>query len=280
MSKLIMTKGLPASGKTTWAKQQNAKRVNKDDLRAMVDNSVWSKENEKYILHWRDEIIKDCLGGLNDVICDDTNLAPKHEIQLRAIAEAYKADFEVKDFTHVPVEECIKRDQKRQNYVGEKVIRKMYNQFLKPEPVKYVPPVGRPTAVLCDIDGTLAHMTTRKGRPYDWHRVGEDALDEVVAEILEGLQVDVEVILVSGRDAVCRPETEKWLEENGVEYDELLMRSENDNRKDTVIKKEIFNKYIKDNYKVLFVLDDRDQVVNMWRNELGLKVLQVAEGDF
>ena len=49
--KLIMTKGLPASGKSTWAKQYlddnpGTKRVNKDDLRAMLDNGKWSKRNE------------------------------------------------------------------------------------------------------------------------------------------------------------------------------------------------------------------------------------------
>lgn len=62
-------------------------------------------------------------------------------------------------------------------------------------------------------------------------------------------------------------------------YDWLYMRPEGDVRKDTEIKREIFDNYIRDKYRVLFVLDDRNSVVKMWR-DLGLKCLQVAEGDF
>jgi predicted kinase len=66
MPKLIYTKGLPASGKSTWAKAQQAKdpntvRVNKDDLRAMLHNSKWSSKNEKQVLRIRDEVIMDSL---------------------------------------------------------------------------------------------------------------------------------------------------------------------------------------------------------------------------
>lgn len=57
------------------------------------------------------------------------------------------------------------------------------------------------------------------------------------------------------------------------------MRPEGDERKDSIVKQEIYEKYIKDRYNVRFVLDDRNQVVDMWR-EVGLKVLQVAPGDF
>jgi hypothetical protein len=57
------------------------------------------------------------------------------------------------------------------------------------------------------------------------------------------------------------------------------MRKKGDFRKDSVVKKEIYEKYIKDNFNILFCLDDRNQVVNMWR-EIGIKCLQVQDGDF
>jgi predicted kinase len=66
------------------------------------------------------------------VIVDDTNLAPKHEARLRELAEKHGADFQIIDFTHVSVDECIERDRGRSNCVGEKVIRDMYQQFLVP----------------------------------------------------------------------------------------------------------------------------------------------------
>lgn len=135
-------------------------------------------------------------------------------------------------------------------------------------------------AILCDIDGTLAHMSGRS--PYDWARVEEDAVDENVREILElyHYNTEVRIILLSGRDEVCRKETLRWLDHHLVSYDELLMRPNGDIRKDNIVKAELYNQFIKDKVNVRFVLDDRDQVVKMWREELGLVCFQVAPGAF
>lgn len=281
MSTLLMLKGLPASGKSTYAKELVEKhdwyRVNKDDLRAMVHNSRWGKEREKFILHWRNEIIKDSLGGYKNVVVDDTNFAPKHEATLRAIATVHKVEFEVK-FFDVPVEECIKRDLGRLNSVGEKVIRQMYNQYLRPDN-DYFPPEDMPPAIICDIDGTLAHMRDRG--PFEWEKVGGDILDDAVASVVHNFKNNgFGIVLLSGRDSVCRPQTEEWLKSFDIPYDHLYMRESGDMRKDNIVKRELFDKHIRDSYQIEFVLDDRNQVVDMWRYELGLKVLQVEDGDF
>ena len=73
--------------------------------------------------------------------------------------------------------------------------------------------------------------------------------------------------------------TIKWLKDNNINYDEIHMRQKNDYRKDSVVKKEIFYNIINKKYKVRFVLDDRDIVVNMWR-DLGLDCYQVYKGNF
>lgn len=135
---------------------------------------------------------------------------------------------------------------------------------------------GLRRAIICDIDGTLAHMGERS--PYDWHRVREDTTDQVVIEVLRRFD-DHEVILVSGRDAICRRETVDWLKENRIPFHHLFMRPERDSRKDVEIKQEIYDNEIKGKFSVTLVLDDRNQVVKMWRDN-GLKCLQVAEGDF
>jgi hypothetical protein len=135
----------------------------------------------------------------------------------------------------------------------------------------------REKAIMCDIDGTLAHMVDRK--PFEWHRVGQDRVDTIIAKILDEFSDRYRIVLMSGRDAVCREETEYWLKINNIYYDELIMRPENDNRKDSVVKRELYEAHVEPRFSVLFVLDDRDQVVKMWR-EIGLKCLQVAEGDF
>ena len=134
-------------------------------------------------------------------------------------------------------------------------------------------------AIICDIDGTLAHMQDRS--PYDWDKVGDDVVDKTIKEILRTFYStsEYDIILASGRDDVCKQITERWLSKNYIFYDALYMRKHNDCRPDEVIKKEIYDKHIKDKYDVVFVLDDRNKVVKMWR-EIGLKCLQVAEGDF
>jgi hypothetical protein len=135
-------------------------------------------------------------------------------------------------------------------------------------------------AVIVDIDGTLA-LRTGDRSPYDWDRVGEDEPNPPVVELVQ-LIADAgrhAIILMSGRDEVCRWQTDMWLAAQGIRYDELWMRAAKDNRKDSVVKEELYRQHVEGRYDVRFVLDDRDQVVRSWRS-LGLPVFQVAEGSF
>ncbi len=274
-------KGLPASGKSTWAKDtikkhpNQYKRVNKDDLRAMIDAGIWSKDNERQILATRNVLIEQFLSEGKNVIVDDTNLHPKH---IEDITNLFKVDIEVK-FFDVDVDECISRDKKRENPVGVKVILDMYNQFLKPPSPQLVPVDDNlPTAIICDIDGTLAKMTDRS--PYDYTKVMTDIPNRDVSRLVKSIEnVGAIVILVSGRDSSCREETEEWLYKHEIPYDYLYMRPAGNSENDTIIKKRIYDENIKDKYNILCVFDDRDRVVKMWRS-LGLTCLQVDYGNF
>lgn len=143
---------------------------------------------------------------------------------------------------------------------------------------------SKPRAVLFDVDGTLA-LRQEGGRDwYDWARVGEDLPNPAVVELAHLLIAaqasgGPELIVVSGRDAVCRPQTEKWLTELDIFFSELHMRAHKDNRKDSIVKREIYERDIAPRWDVAWVVDDRQQVVLMWR-ELGLTVFQCAEGNF
>ncbi|WP_427007175.1 AAA family ATPase [Pseudarthrobacter sp. H2] len=281
MPKLLMLKGLPASGKSTFAKElasQGWVRTNKDDLRAMLNASKWSKGNEKFVLKLRDHIIRSALTEGKNVVVDDTNFAPSHEVTLKTIAQDNKASFETKYFD-TPLDECIKRDLARSNSVGEAVIRKMYNEFLKPAPDVIEHDSSLPGAVICDIDGTLAHMVNRG--PYDTSKYLDDEKDDLVHWAFARLSVEGgKRIICSGRSDEFRADTEQWLADNGITYDLLLMRPAGDVRKDSIVKRELYEQHIKGQYNVRLVLDDRNQVVDMWRDELGLKCFQVAPGDF
>lgn len=136
-------------------------------------------------------------------------------------------------------------------------------------------------AIICDLDGTLALLGERS--PYDASRALEDSLNFPVSNILEVYThqnlYSVDVILISGREDKHRSQTEEWLKKHQIVYKQLFLRPTGDRRPDTVVKKEIYEREIKDKYDVLFVLEDRDKVVRMWRDE-GLACLQVAYGDF
>jgi predicted kinase len=296
MTTLTITRGLPGSGKTTWARQQpGAVRVNRDDLRRMLHGGQmglgWAEK--QVTVAQRAQIDALLREGVN-VICDDTNLRGRVVRELAEVAYAAGATVVIRDFTDVPLEECIARDALREGdgRVGEDVIRGMHQRYLAgrklplPVPVEapvaattYTPPENAPRAVLVDIDGTVALMSDRS--PYDMTRVDLDTPNHAVISAVRAMQAAGNlVVFCSGRSDDCRDATEAWLRTHvGVPFEGLHMRATGDNRKDSIVKAEIFEREIRGNYHVVGVFDDRAQVVRMWR-ALGLTVFQVADGAF
>jgi predicted kinase len=133
---VTLTRGLPGSGNSTWARRMVAEadgrivRVNKDDLRAMLHDSRWSEANEVLVESIRDAAIIAALDRHRDVIVDDTNLSARHFEHLAKLV-ATRATIGVEDFTSVPIDECIRRDKERDRSVGERVIREMFDRHLK-----------------------------------------------------------------------------------------------------------------------------------------------------
>src|SRR2546430_9179875 len=166
MPTLTITRGLPGSGKTAWAKQQGGHvRVNRDELRRMLHggplHTGWAEV--QVTLAQRAQIEALLRAGIN-VIADDTNLRAKVVRELAELARACAAAVVVHDFTDVPVDECVTRDALRPEgeRVGEDVIRTMWQRYLAgrrlPLPVPthgpvvapwhYRPPGGMAAAVL------------------------------------------------------------------------------------------------------------------------------------
>lgn len=290
--KLLMLKGLPGSGKSTWAKQfvqenKDYVRINKDTLREMMGNYKHGRD-EAFILKWRDNLIMSALRSGRNVIVDDTNFHPKHEEHFKNMIYGehglqdplFLCDFEVK-FFDTPLDTCIKNDLNRPISVGEKVIKKMWRQYLAPKFEKPTYDPRLPDAIICDLDGTLAIHNGRS--PYDVDKCETDLFNETVYDLLcaKHFENGHKIIFVTGREEMYREKTINWLKRRFTKsYTDLIyMRPTGDFREDSIIKQEIYDREIKGKYNVEFILDDRDRVVDMWRRN-GLTCFQVADGDF
>ncbi|MDX2602323.1 AAA family ATPase [Streptomyces caniscabiei] len=301
----VMT-GLPASGKTTAARRLQAesggrmRRVNLDDLRQMLDIPLpegaerRSYAHEQTVLAIQDAAVRAAVDGGFDVVVDNTHMTPHIPKRLKA-AVAGLATFVVHDFTDVPVEECLRRDAARERPVGEEIIRiladkheksrrggwRLTAEWLNDEPAvePYTADPALPSAVMCDIDGTLALRGDRGA--YDFTRCEEDLLNVSVRGALRsfrGADGDV-IVLLSGRGEEHRSQTEAWLRAHEVPYDELWMRAAGDHRRDDVVKAELFDRHVRHRFAVRVSLDDRDRVVAVWRR-IGLPTWQVNYGNF
>lgn len=289
MPKLIMLKGLPASGKTTWAKEQLAKkdykvlRINKDDLREMHFGS-WSDTKENFVLGMRNEAVYRGLARGYDVIVDDTNLAPKHEQSLREIALENKAEFEIKEFP-VLLRTALDRNARRPNPVPDAVIHGMWRQ-MGGDVARYGGQIGMlPEAVICDIDGTIA----RAGVRYHYEngaKLLEDMPNYFVIQAVKALTRNAELFFLSGRSEDSREFTEQWIATHtgillppGIQRRDLLMRASGDSRRDSIVKRELYEAHLKGKYQVIAVFDDRNQVIRECWEPLGLPVFKVGYVD-
>jgi len=305
--KLLILQGLPASGKTTWAKEflnegDNSEswiRVNRDEFRRMM-GKYWVESRENFISSAEKWIVGNSFIDGYNVIVDATNLNPKTIAKWEELVFYYNTllekvtsiTIEFKFFNVTP-EEAIKRDSTRgEESVGERVILDFWKKYIKDKKdldvykrIYTKQSTKLPQAIIVDLDGTVALMNGRS--PYDYSKVKTDLPNEPVINIVQRYALNGTTILfVSGRSNTCYDDTRQWIinyiwnipELNNVLFD-LYMRDSKDWRKDVIIKEEIYNKYIKDQYNILFVLDDRNQVVNYWRSQ-GLLCLQVYNGDF
>lgn len=303
MTKLYITRGLPGSGKSTWARKwvgedpKHRAEINRDLLRVMMHGGYADAEVQVTVAGHA--AIRELLKQGVDVVCSDTNLPQRNARELARVARHAGADVEVIDLTNVTLETCLARNAVRKDKepVPEPVIGEMNRRYVKgrgyplplpvedsatadPGFVEYDP--NLPTVVLCDIDGTVALKGARS--PFDESRVHEDRPNRNVVEVVESLYNNgngYDIIFMSGRSDACRTATEAWLEDelHVWEFD-LHMRPAGDRRKDSIVKRELFDEHVRGKFNVLCVLDDRDQVVEMWREELGLTCLQVAPGNF
>jgi predicted kinase len=323
MTTIFAMRGYPGSGKSTEAialcKHENAVRVNRDELRHMLYGQWFGGNvNEDVITELETKLVKENIIAGRSVVIDAMHLQRRYLVKWQKLAALYGVGFQVIDIA-TPVDECVRRVGLRNGSEdhgipntadGRTVPVGVVKDLGKKFPINDWPQIpalditvepysthgmSLPTAVIFDLDGTLAHYTKRS--PYDYTDVLSDRVDHNVAWIagqFEGLkEYDAEycidppgsrIIIMTGRDDTCRADTIKWLELNDIYYDDLFMRPtgqllDDGKAPDWIVKLDLFNKHIRGKYDVKAVFDDRDQVLVLWRR-LGLTALQCAPGDF
>ena len=135
MNKLIICRGIPASGKTFWAKQwvledpEHRVRINQDDIRLML-GKYWIPSREELVQHIQKEALIEALERGYDIVIDNTNLNKKVLDFYRALVIDHgNHAIEYKDFFDTPLSVCIERDKNRDVQVSEKIIRNFYNNY-------------------------------------------------------------------------------------------------------------------------------------------------------
>jgi predicted kinase len=306
MTELRITRGLPASGKTTYARTWAAEdpagrvRVNRDDLRAnLYGQPVLSFPQEELVTTVQHAAVRAALTAGRSVIVDDTHLRIKHARAWANVAAELGCSFHVVDMA-TTLEQCLQWNTERaargERAVPADVIEGMHRRFVAQHhgnlpavtpttpkaarPVtEYQPNPALPPAWVFDVDGTLALMGDRRS-PYDYDSVHLDEPHSPVVDAAAALQeAGNAIIVMSGRPDTCREATTDWLQRHGIPYNELHMRQAGDQRDDAIVKDELFHERVAPSWHVRGVVDDRDRVVAMWRAK-GLVCMQVAPGAF
>jgi predicted kinase len=286
MLKITLTKGPIASGKTTWAIQQvdqsngGTVNINKDDLRAMLHNNKHSDGREDLIIKMQEAMIDVALAAGKHVILSDTNLNPTHFERIKNKFGS-RAKIEInEDFMTVDINECIRRDSKRPNPVGEKAIRNSFNKWIrKDKPQNLIQQdENLPKCCLFDLDGTIFIKYPDRDY-YEWDKVALDTPKSYVVNLLKIYKMSgFKIILLSGRKEKSRIGTVECLNKYNIPFDDLFMRLDCDDRSDDIVKREIFDNYINNKYYVEFVVDDRPKVLRLWF-QIGLNVFSVNHPD-
>lgn len=296
--------GISGSGKTTLAttlcQKDKTVRVNRDDIRKQLIGALTQdyysrkdlKEMEKNVSYIQHMQIKHFLNHGYNIIIDNTHLEQKY---INEILDNYQhlSDIELK-FVITPLEECVERVKLRETGIKKwqfwkksnfdtSYIDKQHNKFQKlivkypqytlfPQTnCKYIIPQDAKHCIICDLDGTLCLYGNKN--PYD-RDFENDEVNEAVKQVLISYQKEHPenpIFFFSGRNEKFRGQTNEFINKHfPKEFSySLVMRANDDMRKDTIVKQEMVQKYIANTYKVDFVMDDRLSVLELWE-KLGI----------
>jgi len=143
--------------------------------------------------------------------------------------------------------------------------------------------------VIFDFDGTLSdardrqHFVTNGNEDWDgfFAAVGDDAPIVEITEFYKNMANSdfYNVAIFTGRPERVKQQSENWLKKHNLPVVDIYCRKDDDKRHDLVAKREIYENFVADGREVAFIVEDRNSVVNMWR-EMGIVCLHCFDADF
>lgn len=292
---LILTRGIPASGKSTYAMKwvmedlQNRVRVNRDDIRfelykkyvLLNEKGETDRNAEGRVTQVEQKRIRQALKEGKSVIVDNTNLSPRIVNTYQKMAKDAKVTFAHKDFP-ITMQEALKRNAARDRVVPPEVIERMYKQ-LGPNgefhhvdgtypPRPFVKPEKREAGLIVDLDGTICdvrgirHFVRGKHRNFDmFHRSSLfcPPNEQVLQMVRDAEAHGIPIIIISARQEKYREVSEVWLNNIEVDFSNMYLRPDDDLRPDHEVKHDILKK-VREDYDILRAIDDNPTLKTTW----------------
>jgi predicted kinase len=300
MSNLIALRGLPGSGKSTWAKAwverapERRVRVNRDDIRMELFGVWWPtadaqgtvEQKEQRVTALETERIETALKAGKSVVVDATNLNPRTFARLGKMARDTGARLAHKDFP-VEMAEIYRRNEERDKPVPREVIDSMAAQYMGPngqfilfpgdyETRPFNAPQQRRQAVGFDLDGTIVdtrkilHFVEGPKKDFDsFHRLSEfaPANEQVLQAMWDAHNAGLAVLITTARDETYRDVSQKYVDSlPAPPIENMYMREAGDKRPDYDVKRDMYDK-ISQHYDLVHQFDDNPQAVKAWRQK-------------
>jgi len=298
--RLILMVGPPGSGKSTFARN----RIYNDGDHGAA--TTYINQDSQGADHM-DLFFNAVMNG-NDIIVDRMNFNKQQRDRYISYARLKQPQCEVEIIVlHENYETCLERVRNRfgkHETINEEksargALQTFFTKYERPtaeeaDILTFIYPDGpKPKVIVCDLDGTLCDVEhrrhhvrpTEEGAKKNWKAffdgIPDDPINQWCADIIRNFEQigAANTVFCSGRDDNQRKMTVEWLTKHGFDTQPLYMRNRHDSRQDSIVKENILDFELLTRYEPYFMIDDRKQVVEMWRRR-GFVCLQCDEGDF